>query len=80
MRLCVLLRSAKLTTTRQQYAARFEEQRQLHLPQNHKATVPDSTLNVEMTALEEQADNPRPLLQAPRMARDHPSNECQRRF
>jgi hypothetical protein len=29
----------------------------LHLPQKHKATVPDSTLRVEMKALEEQADN-----------------------
>jgi hypothetical protein len=36
---------------------RFEEQRQLHLPQKHKATVTDSTLRVEMNALEEQADN-----------------------
>ena len=44
---------------RQRYAGtRFEEQRQLHLPQKHKATVPDSTLRVEMNGLEEQADNP----------------------
>ena len=35
----------------------FEEQRQLHLPQKHKATVADSTLRVEMNGLEEQADN-----------------------
>ena len=43
---------------RQRYAGtRFEEQRQLHLPQKHKATVQDSTLRVEMNALEEQADN-----------------------
>jgi hypothetical protein len=43
---------------RQLYAGtRFEEQRQLHLPQKHKATVPDSTLLVEMNNLEEQADN-----------------------
>jgi hypothetical protein len=43
---------------RQHYAGtRFEEQRQLHLPQKHKATVPESTLRVEMNALEEQADN-----------------------
>ena len=35
----------------------FEEQRQLHLPQKHKATVPKSTLRVEMKVLEEQADN-----------------------
>ena len=38
-------------------ARRLEEQRQLHLPQKHKATVPDSTLRVEMNNLEEQADN-----------------------
>ena len=43
---------------RQRYAGtRFEEQRQLHLPQKHKATVPDSTLRIEMNGLEEQADN-----------------------
>jgi hypothetical protein len=43
---------------RQHYAStRFEEQRQLHLPQKHKATVPKSSLCVEMSALEEQADN-----------------------
>jgi hypothetical protein len=43
---------------RQHYTStRFEEQRQLHLPQKHKATVPESTLRVEMNALEEQADN-----------------------
>ena len=36
---------------------RLEEQRQLHLPRNHKATVPVSTLRVEMNNLEEQADN-----------------------
>ena len=42
--------------TRQRYAGtRFEEQRQLHMPQKHKATVPDSTLRVEMNNLEEQA-------------------------
>jgi hypothetical protein len=42
----------------QRYAStRFEEQLQLHLPQKHKATVPDSTLCVEMNNLEEQADN-----------------------
>ena len=30
----------------------------LHMPQKHKATVPDSTLRMEMNALgEEQADN-----------------------
>jgi hypothetical protein len=37
-------------------STRFEEQRQLHLPQKHKVTVPESTLRVEMNALEEQAD------------------------
>jgi hypothetical protein len=42
---------------RQRYAGTlFEEQLMLHLPQKHKATVPDSTLRVEMKALEEQAD------------------------
>ena len=42
----------------QHYAStRFEEQRQLHLPQKHKATVPESSLRVEMNALEEQSDN-----------------------
>jgi hypothetical protein len=43
---------------RQHYAStRFEEQRQLHLPQKHKDTVQESSLRVEMNALEEQADN-----------------------
>jgi hypothetical protein len=43
---------------RQRYAGtRFEEQRQLHLPQKHKATVPESGLRVEMNTLEERADN-----------------------
>jgi hypothetical protein len=43
---------------RQRYAGtRFEEQRQLHLPQKPKVTVPDSTLRIEMNGLEEQADN-----------------------
>ena len=37
----------------QRYAGmRFEEQRMLHLPQKHKATVPDSALGMEMNALE----------------------------
>jgi hypothetical protein len=36
-------------------------QRQLHLPQKHKATVADSTLRVEMNGLEEQADNAKAL-------------------
>ena len=43
---------------RQRYAnTRFDEQRLLHITQKHKATVQDSTLRVEMNALEEQADN-----------------------
>jgi hypothetical protein len=47
----------KFKVLRQHYAGtRFEEQRQLHLPQNHKATVPESTLRVEMNGLEEQAE------------------------
>ena len=49
---------APFKALRQCYAGtRFEEQRQLHLPKKHKATVQDSTLRVEMNALEEQADN-----------------------
>ena len=40
---------------------RFEEQRMLHMPQKHKATVLDSTPRMEMNALEEQADNAREL-------------------
>ena len=37
---------------RQRYEGRrFEEQCQLHLPQKHKATVPDSTLHIEMNGL-----------------------------
>jgi hypothetical protein len=49
---------APFKVLRQRYAGtRFEEQRQLHLPQKHKATVADSTLRVEMNGLEEQADN-----------------------
>ena len=44
--------------SRQRYAGTlFEEQRMLHMPQKHKATVQDSTLCMEMNALEEQADN-----------------------
>jgi hypothetical protein len=43
---------------RQRYAGtRFEEQRQLHMPQKHKATVPDSALRMETNALEAQTDN-----------------------
>ena len=41
---------------------RASEQRQLHLPQKHKSTVQDSTLRVEMNALEEQADNAKPAI------------------
>ena len=49
---------APFKALRQRYAGtRFEEQRQLHLSQKHKATVQDSTLRVEMNALEEQPDN-----------------------
>ena len=48
---------APFKVLRQRYGTRFEEQRQLHLPQKHKATVADSTLRVEMNGLEEQADN-----------------------
>ncbi len=49
---------APFKALRQRYAGtRFEEQRQLHLPQKYKDTVPDSTLCVEMNNLEEQADN-----------------------
>ena len=49
---------APFKVLRQRYAGtRFEEQRQLHLPQKHKATVPDSTLREELNNLEEQADN-----------------------
>ena len=49
---------APFKALRQRYAGtHFEEQRQLRLPQKHKATVQDSTLRVEMNALEEQADN-----------------------
>ena len=48
----------QLKAWRQHYAStRFEEQRQLPLPQKHKATVAESSLRVEMNALEEQADN-----------------------
>ena len=49
---------APFKALRQRYAGtRFEEQRQLHRPQKHKATVQDSALRVEMLNLEEQADN-----------------------
>jgi hypothetical protein len=53
---------APFKVLRQRYAGtRFEEQRQLHLPQKHKATVADSTLRVEMNGLEEHADNAKAL-------------------
>jgi hypothetical protein len=49
---------APLKVLRERYVGtRFSEQRHLHLPQMHKATVADSTLRVEMNGLEEQADN-----------------------
>ena len=48
---------APFKVLRQRYGTRFEEQRQLHLSQKHKATVADFTLRVEMNGLEEQADN-----------------------
>ena len=49
---------APFKALRQRYArTRFEEQRQLHLPQKHKATVQDSALRMEMLNLEDQADN-----------------------
>ena len=35
----------------------LQEQRQLHLPQKHKATDQNSALRVEMNGLEDQADN-----------------------
>ena len=57
---------APFKTLRQHYAGtRLEEQQQLHLPQkhNHKATVADSKLRVEMNGLEEQADNSCPYRQ-----------------
>ena len=46
---------------RQSYAGtRFEEQRMLHIPQRHKATVQDSTLRMEMNALESKLTTPKP--------------------
>ena len=45
---------APFKVLRQRYAGtRFEEQRQLHLPQKHKTTVADSTLRMEMNGLED---------------------------
>ena len=59
---------APFKVLRQSYAGKcFEEHRQLHLPQKHKATVADSTPRVEMNGLEEQADN----VKAPLMAWHH---------
>jgi len=47
----------QVLASHQHYASMcFEEQLQLHLPQNHKVTVPESSLHVEMNTLEEQAD------------------------
>ena len=52
---------APFKALRQRYAgAPFEQQLQLHLPQKHKATEQDSALRVEMTGLEDQADNAKP--------------------
>ncbi len=75
----------QLKALRQHYAStRFEAQRQLHLPQKHRATVPESSLRVERPGDERpggtsrQRQGPRPLLEAPFMARDHPALECQR--
>ena len=49
---------APFKALRQSYAgSRFEQQLRLHLPQKHKATEQDSALRVEMTGLEDQADN-----------------------
>jgi hypothetical protein len=49
---------APFKVLRQRYGGtRFSEQRQLHLPQKHKATVADSTRRVEMNGLEDQTDN-----------------------
>jgi hypothetical protein len=63
---------APFKVLRERYGGtRFSEQRQLHLPQKHKATVADSTLRVEMNGLEEQADNAN-VSQGPR-ARPPPS-------
>ena len=46
---------------RQRYAStRFEEQRQLHLPQKHKDTVPESTPRVDMSGLRSKPTTPRP--------------------
>ena len=44
---------------RHSYAGtRFEEQRQLQIPQKHKASVLDSTLRVEMDALGSKLTTP----------------------
>ena len=45
----------------QRYAGtRFEEQRMLHMPQKHKSTVQDSTLRMEMNALESKLTTTKP--------------------
>ena len=52
---------APFKALRQRYAgSRFEQQLQLHLPQKQKATEQDSALRVDMTGLEDQADNAKP--------------------
>ncbi len=48
---------SSITASTRYAGTRFEEQRMLHMPQKHKATIQDSTLRMEMNALEEQADN-----------------------
>jgi hypothetical protein len=45
-------KSVDITLTLSYAGTPFEEQSQLHLPQKHKATVPDSTLRIEMNGLE----------------------------
>ena len=51
---------APFKVLRERYSGtRFSEQRQLHLPQKHKATVADSTLRVEMNGRSKQT-TPRP--------------------
>ena len=59
---------------------RFAEQRQLHLPQKHKATVPDSNSphrNEWAGGASRQCPGPRPLLEAPFMVRDHQAHILQ---
>ena len=45
---CVVVFSFPLLLSQRFAGTRFEEQRQLHMPQKHKATEQDSTLQVEM--------------------------------